>query len=199
MVEIVLLSGGIDSVTLLYLKQRDGAHLHALFADYGQRAAGEEWRAAQYHANCLDVPLTRLDLAAVGETFRAGQTQRLHVPLPHRNLVALALGLSFAAQMGAQRIHLALNRDDVTAYPSASQSFLDSFNTMARSLGEFVVQTPLLALDKIQVIQQALALGIDLSQTYSCLLGYPKACGHCPQCVHRGAALGAAGLSGEGK
>jgi 7-cyano-7-deazaguanine synthase len=119
--------------------------------------------------------------------------------LPHRNLVALALGLSFAAQMGAQRIHLALNRDDVTAYPSASQSFLDSFNTMARSLGEFVVQTPLLALDKIQVIQQALVLGIDLSQTYSCLLGYPKACGHCPQCVHRGAALCAVGLLGEGK
>ena len=199
MVEIVLLSGGIDSVTLLYLKQRDGTQLHALFADYGQRAAAEERRAAQYHADLLDVPLTRLDLAAVGETFRAGQTRRLHVPLPHRNLVALALGLSFAAQMGAQRIHLALNRDDVSAYPSASQRFLDRFNAMARSLGEFVVQTPLLALDKIQVIQQALALGIDLNRTYSCLLGYQKACGHCPQCVHRGAALRAAGLPGEGK
>ncbi len=199
MVEIVLLSGGIDSVTLLYLKQRDGTQLHALFADYGQRAAAEERRAAQYHADLLDVPLTRLDLAQVGETFRAGQTQRLHVPLPHRNLVALALGLSYAAQIGAQRIHLALNRDDVTAYPSASQLFLERFNTMARSLGEFVVETPLLALDKTEVIQQALALKIDLNQTYSCLLGYPKACGHCPQCVHRGAALLAAGLPKEGK
>jgi 7-cyano-7-deazaguanine synthase len=194
MVEIILLSGGIDSVTLLHLKQREGAHLHALFADYGQRAAAEEWRAAHYHANVLAVPLTRLDLAQVGETFRSGQTQRLHVPLPHRNLVALALGLSYAAQIGAQRIHLALNRDDVSAYPSASQQFLDSFNAMARSLGDFLIETPLLALDKTQVILQALALGIDLNQTYSCLLGYPKACGHCPQCVHRDAALLAAGL-----
>ncbi len=195
MVEIILLSGGIDSVTLLYLKQREGAQLHALFADYGQRAAAEEWRAARYHANLLAVPLTRLDLAQVGETFRAGQTQRLHVPLPHRNLVALALGLSYAAQIGAQHIHLALNRNDVTAYPSASGLFLDRFNAMARSLGDFAVETPLLALDKTQVIQQALALGLDLSLTYSCLLGYPKACGHCPQCVQRREALRAAGAS----
>lgn len=195
MTELVLLSGGIDSVTLLHLKHSEGAHLHALFIDYGQRAGREELRAASIHSTALGVPLQRLDMAAVGDAFRAGQTQRLHVPLPHRNLVALALGMSYATQIGAACLHLALNRDDAGAYPSASQLFVLSFNNMAHSLGDIAVHTPLAELNKVQVIELAIKLGINLRDTYSCLLGYSEPCGHCPQCLQRQAALQAAGMS----
>ncbi len=185
MTELVLLSGGIDSVTLLHLRHSEGAHLHALFIDYGQRAGKEELRAASIHCKALDVPLKKLDMAATGESFRAGQTHRLHVPLPHRNLVALALGMSYAAQIGAACLHLALNRDDADAYQSASPLFVQGFNNMARSLGNIEVCTPLAELDKVQVIELAIKLGINLRDTYSCLLGYAKPCGHCPQCLQR--------------
>lgn len=194
MTELVLLSGGIDSVTLLHLKHSEGAQLHALFIDYGQRAGPEELRAASIHSTTLAVPLKKLDMATVGRAFRADQTQRLHVPLPHRNLVALALGMSYATQIGATCLHLALNRDDADAYPSASPLFVQSFNNMARSLGDIAVHTPLAELNKIQVIELAIKLGINLRDTYSCLLGYAKPCGHCPQCLQRQAALQAAGV-----
>jgi len=195
MTELVLLSGGIDSVTLLHLKHSEGVQLHALFIDYGQRAGSEELRAASMHSKALDVPLKKLDMVAVGEAFRDGQTQRLHVPLPHRNLVALALGMSYAAQIGATCLHLALNRDDAGAYPSASPLFMQGFDQMARSLGDIEVRTPLAELDKVQVVELAIKLGINLEDTYSCLLGYAKPCGHCPQCLQRKKALQAAGTA----
>ena len=193
MTELVLLSGGIDSVTLLHLKHSEGAQLHALFIDYGQRAAREELRAASIHSTALGVSLQRLDMAAVGDAFRAGQTQRMHVPLPHRNLVALALGMSYATQISATCLHLALNRDDADAYPSASPFFVQSFNNMARSLGDVAVHTPLAQLNKVQVIELAIKLGIDLRDTYSCLLGYAKPCGRCPQCMQRRRAVPSSG------
>lgn len=196
MTELVLLSGGIDSVTLLHLKHSEGAQLHALFIDYGQRAAREELRAASMHSTALGVPLQRLDMAAAGDAFRAGQTQHLHLPLPHRNLVALALGMSYATQIGAACLHLALNRDDSGAYPSASPLFVQNFNKLAHSLGDIAVHTPLAELNKVQVIELAIKLGINLRDTYSCLLGYSQPCGHCPQCRQRRAALQAAGVDG---
>jgi len=194
MTELVLLSGGIDSVTLLHLKHSEGAQLHALFIDYGQRASREELRAAGIHTIALGVPLQRLDMAAVGDAFRAGQTQRLHVPLPHRNLVTLALGMSYATQIGATCLHLALNRDDADTYPSASPLFVQRFNNLARSLGDVAVHTPLAQLNKVQVIELAITLGIDLRDTYSCLLGYAKPCGRCPQCMQRRRAAQSAGV-----
>lgn len=190
MKNIILLSGGVESTTLLY---SEGAEAEALFIDYGQRAAAREEAAAGYHCTQRAVPLTVLDMAAVGETFRAGQHLRLHVPLPHRNLVALSLGLSFAAQRQAQRLCLALNRDDTHAYASASLSFVEHFQALAGTLGDIEIATPLIALSKAEVIAQGAARGVDYTQTYSCLLGYAVHCGSCPQCLKRRAAFAEAG------
>ena len=191
---ILLLSGGVESTTLLVQLAEAGEPVQALFIDYGQRGAAEERRAAESQCARLGVELVALDLARVGATFRRGQDRKAHVPLPHRNLVALSLGLSYAANLGAKRLYLAANRADATEYPSSSHAFLAQFRLICGLLGDVELRAPYLDLSKDDVIRRGLDLGVDYDTTYSCLLGYPVHCGRCPQCVKRREAFHAAGL-----
>jgi 7-cyano-7-deazaguanine synthase len=191
---VLLLSGGIESTTLLAQLADAGEPVQALFIDYGQRGAAEERRAAETHCGRLGVELVALDLARVGATFRRGQERKHHVPLPHRNLVALSLGLSYATNLGAKRLYLAANRDDATEQPSSSHAFLAQFRLMCGLLGDVELRAPYLDLTKADVIRRGVELGVDYDSTYSCLLGYPVHCGRCPQCVKRREAFRAAGL-----
>lgn len=192
MPDVILLSGGIESSTLLHI-QHIQKQLQPVFIDYGQRAGKEEYRAALHQSTLLGLTLKKLDMAQTGHDFREGQSKKLHVPLPHRNLIALSLGLSYATQIGAERILLALNLEDTQSYPSASSAFIDSFQAMANVLGNIEIATPLASTSKAQIIRHGIALGVDYTHTYSCLLGYPLHCGHCPQCLHRREAFSQAG------
>lgn len=194
MSEVILLSGGVESTTLLHI-QHTQSDLHPVFIDYGQRAAMQEYQAAKVQCMQLGLTLKKLDMAQTGHDFREGQSQKLHVPLPHRNLIALSLGLSYATQINAERVFLALNLEDTQAYPSASEAFITQFQALANVLGNVKIATPLCTHTKAQIIQQGDRLGVDYHTTYSCLLGYPLHCGHCPQCKHRIAAFKAAGVS----
>lgn len=194
MSHLILLSGGVESATLLH-----HAHRHEptfpVFLDYGQRAAPWERRAAQAQCDALRLPLKCLDLASLGRDFRAGQSKQFHVPLPHRNLIALSVALSYATQIGAERLSLALNREDTLAYPSASPAFLASFRALAGTLSGVEITTPLIELDKAEVVRLGRSLGVDYARTYSCLLGHAQHCGRCPQCLKRQAAFAEAGVS----
>ncbi|NIR32449.1 MAG: ExsB family protein [Gammaproteobacteria bacterium] len=181
---VVSLSGGVDSTTLLHQEHREFA-VEPLFIDYGQRAAAREHAAAEWQCRALGLTLSTLDISAAGEALGAEQDRRLHVPLPHRNLVLLGLTLSFAVRRSAGRLALAINRDDTDAYPSASADFIDRFRALAASLGEYTIATPLVDRGKTQVIQIGLALGVPFAHTYSCLLGRRAHCGLCPQCRAR--------------
>ena len=192
---VLLLSGGVESATLLHQLAQGGEQMQGLFVDYGQRGAGEERRAAAAQCEPLGVELVQLDLARVGPTFRRGQERKAHVPLPHRNLVVLSLGLSYATNLGARRLYLAANRDDTREYPSSSHTFLAQFRLLAGLLGEVELRTPYLDLSKADVVRRGLELGVDFDATYSCLLGYPVHCGRCPQCAKRRAAFREAGVA----
>lgn len=188
---VLLLSGGVESATLLHEPRTEA--LRAVFIDYGQRAARAERVAAQWQSDAAGIELITLDMHAVGEAFRAGQSQKWHVPLPHRNLLALSLGLSYATQVQARELYLALNAEDTQAYPSASPEFISTFQQLARTLGEIALLTPYAALSKAQIIGRGGALGVDYRHTYSCLLGHAKQCGRCPQCQKRRTAFAVAG------
>lgn len=191
--ELLLLSAGVESATLLYqLRERP---LAALCVDYGQRAAAQELRHAERLCGRLGVPLQALPASCLGQAFRAGQSRKLHVPLPHRNLVLLAVAVSYAAQAGAGRIYLAANRDDAEEHASASAGFLEAFRASAAALGGARIETPLIAHDKAEVVRRGAELGVDFAATYSCLLGYPRHCGSCPQCRARRAAFARAGVA----
>ncbi len=191
---ILLLSGGVESTTLLHQLARAGEPTQALFIDYGQRAAPLERRAAEDQCASLGVELVALDLARVGAAFRRGQDRKAHVPLPHRNLVALSLGLSYATNLGAGRLYLAANRDDALDYPSASHAFLAQFRLVCGLLGGVELRTPYVDLAKPEVVRRGVTLGVDYDTTYSCLLGYAVHCGRCPQCQKRRAAFRAAAV-----
>lgn len=191
-IELLLLSAGVESATLLHLLRE--RPLTALCVDYGQRAAAQELRHAQGLCERLDVPLRALPAACLGDAFRLDQSRKLHVPLPHRNLVLLAVAVSYAAQVGATRIHLAINRDDAEQHPSASQHFIAAFRATAETLAGPRIEAPLIDADKAEVVRRGAALGVDYTATYSCLLGYPRHCGSCPQCLSRRAAFARAGV-----
>ncbi|MCU0897714.1 MAG: 7-cyano-7-deazaguanine synthase [Burkholderiales bacterium] len=190
---VLLLSGGVESVTLLHQLVEAGEPVQALFVDYGQRGAAHELAAAEGHSSLLGVELVRLDLARVGDAFRAGQERKHHVPLPHRNLVALSLGLSYATNIGAARLYLAANENDTRDYAASSHPFLAQFRLIAGLLGDVELRTPLVGLTKTEVVARGMQIGVDYATTYSCLLGYPVHCGRCPQCVKRKEAFHEAG------
>ena len=192
---VLLLSGGVESTTLLHQLAQSGEQLQAIFIDYGQRAAPHERRAVADHCERLGVEVVPLDLARVGHVFRRGQERKAHVPLPHRNLVALSLALSYATNLGARRLYLGVNRDDTLEYPSASHAFLAQFRLVAGLLGDVELRTPYANLGKSEAVRRGDELGVDFETTYSCLLGYPVHCGRCPQCRMRRAAFDAAGIA----
>lgn len=135
-----------------------------------------------------------LDPAQIGAIFRRGHERKAHVPPPHRDLVALSLGLSHAANLGARRLCLAVNREDTADDASASHAFLAQFRLICGLLGETRLATPFVDLAKADVIRLGARLGVDYATTYSCLLGYATHCGRCPQCRKRSEACAAAGL-----
>lgn len=191
---VLLLSGGVESSTLLAQLAQGGEQVQGLFVDYGQRGAREERRAAAAQCEPLGVELVPLDLAQAGEIFRRGQERKAHVPLPHRNLVALALGVSYATNLGTRRLYLAANREDTRDYPSSSHAFLAQFRLLMGLLGDVELRTPYLDLSKADVVRRGLELGVDFDATYSCMVGYPVHCGRCSQCVRRKAAFAEAGI-----
>lgn len=191
---ILLISGGVESVTLLADRIDAGESIQAVFIDYGQRAAALEREAAENHCERLGVELVALDLASAGEQFRNVQGRKPHLPMPHRNLVALSLGLSYATSLGSSRLYLAANHEDASAYPSASHIFLTQFRVLAGILGEVKLLTPFIDQAKAEVIARGIELGIDYATAYSCMLGYPVHCGRCVQCTARKAAFRRAGI-----
>jgi 7-cyano-7-deazaguanine synthase len=190
---VVLVSGGVDSTVLLYHlaeRARPGEfRLYPLFIDYAQRAAEPELDAAAWHCRRLHLQLRRLDISRVGQAFRHARSMKPHIPLPHRNLVALSLALSYAATVDADTVTLGVIRDDIGGYPSASLPFLDAFRELAQTLGYVSFETPFVHWPKAQVIAEGRRLGVDFGQTYSCMLGREQHCGHCTQCLRRDSAF----------
>lgn len=187
---VLLLSGGVESSVLLAREAKNA--ISPLFIDYSQRAAKREQQAASAQCARYGLKLFRLDLSQTGDEFRRAQQQKLHVPLPHRNLVALALGVSFAANIGAARLLLALNREDTAAYPSASLPFISAFSVLTQLLGEPSIETPLAELRKAEIIAEGIRLNVNFAQTWSCLLGYAMPCRRCSQCRSRASAFATA-------
>ena len=211
---VVLVSGGLDSATLLALARAQGFACHALSFDYGQRHR-IELEAAVRVAKSLGAVKHRtvkLDIGWIGGS--ALTDSRIPVPraasagipvtyVPARNTVFLSIALGWAEVLAARAIFIGVNALDYSGYPDCRPAFIEAFQalaalaTRAGTQGETIqVCTPLIHMKKAEIIQTGVRLGVDYALTTSCYDPdtQGRACGQCDSCRLRAAGFAAAGL-----
>jgi 7-cyano-7-deazaguanine synthase len=209
---VVLVSGGLDSVTALAIAQADGFECFALSVDYGQRHHSE-LDAAKRVTDAAGVPLKvlPLDLRAIGgsaltDDIDVPENKTTGIPatyVPARNTIMLSLALAYAEVLGSDDIFIGVNAVDYSGYPDCRPEFIEAFQAMARLAtkagvegGKMNIHTPLIDLAKAEIIQRGTALGVDYSMTVSCYQadGQGRACGVCDSCRIRRDGFAAAGV-----
>lgn len=201
--QIVLLSGGVESSTLLrHVHDKHGCtSTLALFFNYGQRAHDRELRSSKLQCESLNLPkesLIQADISALGNSLRTRGKERRHVPLHHRNGVLLSVAASLAAQEeNVSGIWIAISKDDQGWYPSASTDFLKAMSNVFRILSndDFTLYTPLVDYSKCDIVRLGIKSGVEFDTTWSCMLERDKHCGRCLQCKARKKAFEICGIS----
>jgi 7-cyano-7-deazaguanine synthase len=212
---IVLLSGGLDSATVLGLAREQGYDCHALSVDYGQRHRAELEAAARVAAalGAREHRTMRVDLAGIGGS--ALTDARVAVPehpsagipvtyVPARNTLMLSLALGWAEVLGALDIFVGVNAVDYSGYPDCRPEFIRAFEQLARLAtkagvegAEFKIHAPLIDMSKADIVKAGSGLGIDYAMTVSCYQADAegRACGRCDSCRLRAAGFAAAGIA----
>jgi 7-cyano-7-deazaguanine synthase len=173
---IHLLSGGLDSVTMLYDLKEQGHNVHALLFDYRQRHVQElEW--AKYHAKLCGVLYTTMQLPELG-----GLTEQSWI-VPNRNAIFLSVAVNVACQAKADTVTIGCNADDADYFPDCRQAFLDSMNAAVKAAGYNVeICAPYLDRNKSWIVNLARDMRIKLNELWTCYHGGEKPCGECPAC-----------------
>jgi 7-cyano-7-deazaguanine synthase len=212
---VVLVSGGLDSTTVLAMARAQSRDCYALSFDYGQRHRVELEAAARVasHLGAKAHHVLKLDLGGIGGSALTDLSLAIPsapsegIPItyvPARNTVFLSLALGWAEVLGATEIHLGVNAVDYSGYPDCRPEFIEAFERVARLAtragvegGAMSIQTPLIALSKAQIIQQGAALGVDYGLTVSCYQADAegRACRVCDSCRLRQAGFTAAGIA----
>lgn len=212
---VVLLSGGLDSATVLALAVRDGFECHALSVDYGQRHAAE-LEAAGKVAEALGARQHRvmhLDLRPFGgsaltdasiDVPTTGASQGVPVTyVPARNTIFLSLALAWAEVLGALDLFIGANAIDYSGYPDCRPEYLRAYETMANLATRagieghaLKIRAPLVAMTKAQIIRAGADAGVEFGLTVSCYQADATgaACGVCDACRIRRSGFEAAGL-----
>ena len=205
---VLLLSGGLDSTTLLALAASQGYAIHALSFRYGQRHQVEVAAARKIasHYGVVQHVVTDIDLRVFGGS---ALTSDIDVPknrvvdeeipvtyVPARNTIFLSFALAWAEVLGASDIFIGVNALDYSGYPDCRPEFIAAFQEMARIAtragvegGEspVMIRTPLIEMSKREIIELGLSLGVDYSMTTSCYDPSPtgEGCGECDACQLR--------------
>ena len=212
---VVLLSGGLDSITALALAQEQGFDCYALSLDYGQRH-NAELAAAQRLAEAADVhehKVIRLGLGDVGgsaltdDTIDVPRHATTGIPVtyvPARNTVFLSLALGWAEVLGAWDLFIGVNAVDYSGYPDCRPEFIAAFERLANLAtrggvegGRFTIHAPLISLSKADIIREGVRLGIDYADTVSCYSADSagRGCGVCDACRLRAEGFRNAGIA----
>jgi len=199
---VILVSGGLDSTTVLSMAMDQGYECYTLSFDYGQRHRSE-LEAAQRVSRAMTVKehkVVRLDLGTIGGSaltdvaIDVPETETEGIPVtyvPARNTVFLSIALGWAEVLGANDIFLGVNAVDYSGYPDCRPKYIAAFETMANLATKATVEgqklsihAPLIAMTKAEIIQTGITLDVDYSQTVSCYQASLDglACGKCDSC-----------------
>lgn len=211
---VILLSGGLDSATVVALARAEGYACHTMSFDYGQRHRAE-LHAAERVARQLGVmehKVIGLNLNGIGgsaltdTSIAVPETPGEGIPVtyvPARNTVFLSLALGWAEVLGARDIFIGVNAVDYSGYPDCRPEFIAAFERMANLATKagvegqgFRIRAPLQSLSKAQIIQAGISHGVDYALTVSCYQAddQGRACGKCDSCRLRAAGFVAAGV-----
>jgi 7-cyano-7-deazaguanine synthase len=216
---VLLLSGGLDSTTLLAVARRDGFDVHAMTFRYGQRHANEIEAARRVAGRFAvqDHVVADIDLRTFGGS--ALTSDSIDVPrdrdvgergvpvtyVPARNTIFLAFALAWAEVLGAADIFIGVNALDYSGYPDCRPEYIEAFERMANlatraaTEGSLLlrIRAPLINLTKAQIIQLGTSLGVDYAVTQSCYDpdASGAACGHCDACQLRLKGFAEAGIA----
>ncbi len=211
---VVLLSGGLDSATILALAQAQGFRCHAVTFDYCQRHGAEMAAAARIAADAgvATQRVVRIDLGIIGGS--ALTDLGIDVPedggagipvtyVPARNTIFLSCALGLAEVLGAQDLFIGVNAVDFSGYPDCRPEYIAAFEQLANLAtragvegGRFTVHAPLMTMSKAEIIKTGLAHGVDYARTVSCYRADDdgRACGHCDSCRIRAHGFAEAGI-----
>jgi len=212
---VVLLSGGLDSVTALAIAQEQGFSCYTLSFNYGQRHSIELRAAEQLSQSmsAIEHKVIPIDLRAIGGSaltdndIAVPENHQSGIPVtyvPARNTVFLSIALAWAEVIEAQAIFVGVNAVDYSGYPDCRPEFINAFEQLANVATKagveghkLTIQAPLIEMTKAQIIQYGTKLGIDYSQTVSCYQAdeHGRACGHCDSCYFRKQGFEQAGIA----
>ncbi len=211
---VVLVSGGLDSATVLAIARSQGFECYALSVDYGQRHKAE-LEASKRVATMLGAHAHRqvhVDLGSMGGSaltdagIAVPESIEPGIPVtyvPARNTIMLSIALGWAEVLGARDIFLGVNAVDYSGYPDCRPEFIAAFETLANLATRagvqgrgFTIHAPLLRMSKAEIVTRGLALGVDYAQTVSCYQADDegRACGRCDACRLRSMGFNEAGL-----
>lgn len=205
---VIIVSGGLDSITLLYDKAETIAL--AISFDYGQNHSKKELPYAEYHCQKLGIPHITIPLTFMHQYFKSSLLEGAEaIPeghyeeenmkstvVPFRNGIMLAIATGIAESHELKRVYIANHGGDHTIYPDCRPEFIDAMDK-ATSAGTFVdvrVEAPYTNISKADIVRRGTALGIDYAKTWSCYKGSETHCGKCGTCVERKEAFADAGV-----
>ena len=211
---VVLLSGGLDSATVLAIARSQGFDCYAVSFAYGQRHAVELDAASRVaeHGGVLEHRVVPIDLSAFGGSaltdaaIAVPESPSEGIPVtyvPARNTVFLSLALAWSEVLEVADIFIGVNAVDYSGYPDCRPEFIDAFERLAAVAtkagvegGGFRIHSPLIELSKAEIIRRGCALGVDYAMTVSCYQpdAGGAACGRCDSCRLRREGFAAAGI-----
>ena len=203
---VILLSGGLDSTTVLAIAKSQGYDCYALSFDYGQKQRSELDSSISIakKSNVIEHRIMKISLSDIGGSALTDQSidvpkysESDEIPItyvPARNTIFLSFALAWAEVVDCQTIFIGVNALDYSGYPDCRPEFIEAFENMANLATKQSVEgdriqinTPLISMTKAEIIKKGLGLGVDYSETTSCYdantLG--EACGECDACVLR--------------
>ena len=197
---VVVISGGMDSTTLLYKVIKEGFEVSALSFDYGQRHI-KELEVAKQTCKKLNVPHKVIDLSSVSQVMKnSALTDDINVPeghyadenmkltvVPNRNMIMASIAVAEAVSIEAEAIYLGVHSGDHHVYLDCRKEFIEKLNEVTKisNYHSVEVRAPYLEVDKGDIAIEGKELGVDYSLTRTCYQAGEKSCGRCGSCIER--------------
>lgn len=198
---VVVYSGGMDSFTVLHKALHAGHEVYALSFNYGQKHS-KELICAQEVTEEHSIPHKILDIQSISSLFTNSSlvSDQIDIPeghyeannmkstvVPNRNMILLSLAIGYAINIEASEVWYGAHSGDHVIYPDCRPEFVEIMDKASKiaNFEPVKVYAPYLNSDKIGILRDGLAMGLDYSKTWTCYKGLDKACGRCGSCVER--------------